>query len=240
MSGIDDEREGAAGKTAVTRDDFLGGRLKLLQPARGFRAGLDAVLLAAAVPGRGPRPSRVLDVGAGVGTAGLCLASRLDSARVSLLEVSPVLAALARENIAGNGMSDRAAVIEADVSLPTADIAAAGLQVRSFDEVIANPPYLDPARHRLPVDATAAAAFGMAPAQLDVWVRFIDWALVHGGHVTVIHRADTLGEVLAALSRRFGGLCVLPIYPRAGEAANRVIVRGKKGSKAPLALLLEW
>lgn len=237
--------------TGTTIDDFLGGRLKIRQPAKGFRAGLDAVLLAASLspgslspgsvsrggdpPTRGPR--RVLDVGAGVGTAGLCVAARITEADVTLVEISPDLAALARANVEANGLSARVRVVEIDVGAPAADIAAAGVPADRYDEVIANPPYLDSARHRLPEDRTAAGAFGMPAGELERWARFMARVTVPGGHATVIHRADALGDLLAVLSSRFGGLVVLPIYPRVSEPAHRVLVRGKRGSRAPMTLL---
>ena len=240
----------------TTVDDFLGGRLEIRQPAKGFRAGLDAVILAASVPAAsfpaasfpaanfpaasvpaaaGPR--RVLDVGAGVGTAGLCVAARLPETVVTLVEISPVLTTLARGNVEANGLAGRVRVVEADIGAPAAQTAAAGLLPDHFDEVIANPPYLDAARHRLPEDATAAAAFGMAAGELERWARFMARVTVPGGHATVIHRADALGELLVVLSLRFGGIVVLPIYPRDGEPAHRVVVRGKRGSRAPMSLL---
>ncbi len=220
----------------TTVDDFLGGRLKIRQPAKGFRAGIDAVLLAASVPAS-PKPQRVLDVGAGVGTAGLCVAARLADIDVTLVEKSPGLAELARQNIEANGLTGRAWMIEADIGAPAADNAARGLAPDHFDVVIANPPYLDTARHRLPEDRTAAAAFGMAACELEHWARFMARVTAPGGHASVIHRADALGELLAVLSPRFGGLVVLPIYPRDSEPAHRVIVRGKRGSRAPMSLL---
>lgn len=234
MSGFTRTSEAPA---ATTEDLFLGGRLVIEQPARGFRAGLDAVLLAASVHDAPGRPMAVLDVGAGVGTAGLCVASRIPTADVTLLEVAPPLARLARSNVDRNGLSGRARMVEADITARPGDLEAHGLVPSSFDVVIANPPYLTEGRHRLPLDSTAAAAFGMAQGGLEPWLRFMARMCRGGGIMVLVHRADALGEVLAAVGGRFGGLRVLPVHPRAGEPAHRILVQGRKGSRAPLELL---
>lgn len=221
----------------TTEDLFLGGKLLVVQPARGFRAGLDAVLLAAAVDGPSDRPLRVLDAGAGVGTAGLCVAARLDHAEVTLVEIAPSLAALARANVERNGLGARVRVVEADLTGPAAAIEAAGILPTAYDVVIANPPYLEEGRHRLPADAVAAAAFGMQSGGLSAWLRFMSRAAAGGGLMLMIHRADALAEVLASIGNRFGGIRVLPVHPREGTPANRIIVSARKGSRAPLEVL---
>ncbi len=226
--------EGAEGPT--TQDQFLGGRLVIEQPAKGFRAGLDAVLLAAAVEAA-RAPFSVLDVGAGVGTAGLCLASRCPQAQVTLVELAPQLAELGRRNVERNGLSARVRVVEADIAARAADNTAAGLVPGAFDVVIANPPYLETGSHSLPDDATAAGAFGMARGGLESWLRFMARVAAPDGQMVLIHRADALGDLLAAIGARFGALRVLPIHPRAGEPAHRIIVVGRKGSKARMQLL---
>lgn len=221
----------------LTDDVFLGGRLRLLQPAKGYRAGLDAVLLAAAVriaPGSG---ARVLDTGAGVGTAGLCVAARVSRASVTLVERAPVFAALARGNVARNDLGTRVRVIETEVGADAAGHEALGLGAAAFDHVIANPPYLEDGRHRFPVDPLAAGACGMAADGLEHWLRFMARAAAPTGELTLIHRSDALAKVLDALDGRFGGIGVLPIHPRSGHPAHRIIVTGRKGSRAPLQLL---
>ena len=127
----------------VTDDAFLGGALSILQLRNGYRAGLDAVMLAAAVPVDQSRPLRVLDVGAGVGTAGLCLARRAPFAEVVLLEKEPQLAALAAENIVRNDLAGRVRVVTGVVGAPAAELRALGLVEESFGHVIANPPFHD-------------------------------------------------------------------------------------------------
>lgn len=221
----------------TTVDVFLGGRLAIEQPAKGFRAGLDAVLLAASIECESAAPVRFLDAGTGVGTAGLCLAARLPSAEGVLVEVAPRLARLAEANVARNAFGGRLRVVEADLTGPAGDLAALGIAPASFDVVIANPPYLEEGRHRLPGDKVAAGAFGMPGGSLDAWLRFMARVAAGDGVMSLIHRADALGDVLAAIGARFGALRVLPIHPRTGEPAHRIIVSGRKGSRAPLHIM---
>ena len=222
---------------SVSDDAFLGGGLRIYQPLQGYRAGLDAVFLAAAVGSCGEKPIRVLDVGAGVGTAGLCVARRCLGARVVLIEREAELVALARQNIQRNGLEDRVTVIEADVGRISRDaLAALGVRHEHFDHVIANPPFHSEgagtaARHRL-----KAAAHAMPEAGLADWARFMARMARPGGEAIVIHKADALPALLGSLEGRFGALSVRPLHSQIGEAAHRVIVRGIKGSRAPFRI----
>lgn len=211
----------------VTDDAFLGGRLAILQPSRGYRAGVDAVLLAAAC--QADAGVRVLDAGAGVGVVGLCVARRCPTASVTLLEREPVYAHLARENVARNGLLARVTVVEADVTDP------AGLS-GEFAHVLANPPYQATGQGRRPPDDLKAAAHEMPAGALDAWARAFARLAAPGGTVTVIHRAEALADLLSVLDGRFGELLVRPIHPRAEAPAVRVLVRGVKGSRGRLSI----
>ena len=224
-----------AGAAEETRDAFLGDRLMLRQPARGYRAGVDAVLLAAAVDCHAGKALRVLDAGAGVGTAGLCLARRCPAVHVTLLELQAPLTRLARANVADNGLCERVRVVEADL-LDAKALTAAEVARESFDIAIANPPFHDAAAGTASADAVKAAAHAMPRDGLDDWLRALAHLTRPGGRVVVIHKAESLAELLAACRGRFGGLTVRPIQPRAETAAIRVIVSGIKGSRAPLQL----
>lgn len=226
--------EASAAASPITEDAFLGGRLRLLQPRSAYRAGLDAVVLAAAADARPGQ--RVIDVGAGVGTVGLCLAVRT-GADVVLLEPEERLAALAQDNARRNGLADRVRVVCGRVGLGEPEAAALGLFPESFDHVLANPPYHDRARGTEAADPVKAGAHAMAAADLDVWGRFMARMVAPGGTATMIHKAEALPAVLAALAIRFGALRVLPLHPRAEAPANRILVQGVKGSRAPLVLL---
>jgi tRNA1(Val) A37 N6-methylase TrmN6 len=221
-----------------TADAFLGGRLTLLQPVRGFRAGIDAVLLAAAAPvGRAAAGHRVLDAGAGVGTAGLCLAARDPSAIVTLVEREPRLAALARGNVARNGFAARASVVEIDLLAPASELLGAGLAPESFDCILCNPPWYVEGQGRRPASDIEAAADIMGPNDLDKWLRSLARLAAPGATLVMVHRADALGRLLAAFERRFGGVVIWPLHVRPSAAASRIVVKAKKGSRAPMKLL---
>jgi tRNA1(Val) A37 N6-methylase TrmN6 len=225
-----------AAPMASSEDAFLGGALRVRQPAAGYRAGLDAVLLAAAAPLSGSCQGRVLDVGAGVGVVGLAVARRAAEARVTMVEREPALIALCRLNILENGLTQRARVINADVSQPLGAQPEL-LQLReSFEHVLANPPYQVEGAGTASNSPLKAAANAMPEAGLQDWLRFIAAMARPGGSATMIHRADRLSQVLMAFSRRFGGLLVFPVFNRRGAAAHRVLVQGIKGSRAPLQI----
>ena len=217
-----------------TRDSFLGGALHVWQPAGSYRAGIDAVLLAAAVaadPG-----DTVLDAGAGVGTVGLAIARRVAGCRVTLVERSPALAALAARNITGNDLADSVRLVTADLTAPLAATPELAEHAGRFAHVVANPPYVAEGEGTRPADPIRAGANAMPPGGLDAWARFLAAMAAPRGRLTMIHRADALPAVLAALDGRFGGVRVFPLFPREGQAAHRIIVQAAKGSRAPLAL----
>jgi tRNA1(Val) A37 N6-methylase TrmN6 len=219
---------------AESDDAFLDGRLRILQPGTGYRAGLDAVLLAATVEAR--PGARVLDVGAGVGVVGLCVAHRLPDVRATLVERDARLAALARRNVERNRLGARVRVVEADVLQPLGANSELAEAAESFDHVLANPPFHVEGRGTAAGDPVKAGANAMPRGTLDRWVRFLAAMARPRGLVTLIHRAEALSEVLAALEGRFGGTVVVPVHPREGRPAVRVLVRAVKASRAPLEL----
>lgn len=221
--------------TQTTDDAFLGNALAVLQPRDGYRAGIDAVLLAAAAPVRAGQS--VLDAGSGVGVVGLCIAARVPEARVTLVENEPRLAALAAENITRNALQERVTIIEADVTAKASVLTAAGVAPDSYDHVVANPPFHVEGRGRPSRHAIRAAAHAMPAGDLARWIKFAARVTRPGGSVTIVHRAEALGELLGAVEGRFGALRVLPLHPRPGVAAVRVLLQGIKASRAPLTLL---
>lgn len=215
---------------------FLGGRLCLRQPARGHRAGTDAVLLAAAAPE--DFTGRALDVGAGVGAAGLALAMMRPRVRIGLVENDPSTADLARENLVLNGLSDRGFVHEADVLSPRAR-RDSGLVDAIADLVITNPPFLDPARARLsprPGRRQAHAMVHAGPAALEAWIAASLALVGPGGLFILIHRPEALPVILEAVAGRAGEVTILPVQPRGEMPAIRILVRARKGSRAPLSI----
>lgn len=210
---------------ALTDDAFLCGRLRLLQPRRGYRAATDPVLLAAACPAR-PGQS-VLDLGCGAGAAALCLAARVPGLRLAGLELQPAYADLARRNAARNGIGLE--VAEGDLAEMPAPLR------RDFDQVIANPPYY-PAGGTASPDAARDTALRAVTPVAD-WVSAALTRLRPGGWLTMILATPLLPEALAALPPRGGSALVLPLAPRAGRPAPRVILRARKTGRAPFRLL---
>jgi tRNA1(Val) A37 N6-methylase TrmN6 len=225
-------------RTAETTSDdlFLGGALTIRQPRNGYRAGTDAVLLAALITPEAIKGGPVIDVGAGVGVVGLCVAARCPTARVTLIERDPRLAMLASGNIDRNGLSDRVMVVETDITRATVALERAGIESETFAVVLANPPYHDGRRSTASGSQLKTVSHQMPEDGLEGWARFMCRMAAPGGRVAMIHKADALARILSAFEGRFGSMAVLPIYARAGEPAIRVIVEGIKGSRAPMTL----
>lgn len=211
--------------SAVTEDRLLGGRVWLTQPATGYRAGVDPVLLAATVPARAGETA--IDAGAGVGAAALCLAVRVPGISVLGLEIDPAQAGLATANATRTGVADR-------VRFSALDLLSPG-NLAGADHVLTNPPYLDPDAATPPPDPARARAHVAGPGGLRAWLAACLALLRPGGCLTLIHRADTLDEALAGLPN-CGGIEVIPLWPGRGKPAKRVVLRARKGSRAPLVL----
>jgi tRNA1(Val) A37 N6-methylase TrmN6 len=219
----------------VTADAVLGGKLLLQQPRRGHRVGHDAILLAAACPARAGE--RVVDLGAGVGAAGLALALRVEGSKVTLVDVDPGLAALAAANARSNGLAARVNAVVLDVAAPARAFAAAGLGPESAARVLMNPPFNDPRRQRPSPDRQRRLAHVGSGGTLAAWIGTAARLLRARGTLSMIWRADGLAEVLQVLAAAFGAVTVLPVHPRLGDPAIRILVRATKASRAPLALL---
>ncbi len=215
----------------VTADAFLGGRLTIAQPARGFRAGLDSVLLGAAT---GHSAGALLDLGAGAGTAALVALADHEALTAVLVESDPAMAALAAENLAANGFAARSQVLALDLTASGRVRAAAGLASDHFQSVIANPPFFEAGT---PASTRGAAARHMSADALDQWVKTAATHAAPGGEIIFIHVAGRLAPLLHSFTARFGAVTVLPLTPREGEPAHRILIRGIKGSRAPLTLL---
>jgi tRNA1(Val) A37 N6-methylase TrmN6 len=213
----------------VTEDTLLNGRVRLLQPRRGHRAGSDAVLLAAALaPTDG---ETVVDLGAGSGAVGLMMAAAAHAAQVIFVERDPALVALCWRNIALNGLDGRARVVAADI-LERGSLGLAG----AADILVTNPPFLEPDRARASPDPGRAAAHLLSDQGLGDWIAAAADLLKPKGRLALIHRADRLSDCLRHLQGRFGGTAVTAVHPRLDEAAIRVVLTAVKGSRAPLCL----
>ncbi len=213
----------------ISDDTILGGRIRLRQARGGYRAGLDAALLAAACDPAAA--NRLLDVGCGVGAVMLAAAARRPGVSFTGLERDPDAAMLARENIGLNGFEGQVTVVEGDAADPFARLGLA-----PFDAVVSNPPFFDDAS-ALRGPAPAKESAWIAPEGLAAWLAFLSKATREGGSITVIHRADRLADLLAGLSPKAGSFQIRPIHPFADVPAKRVLVRAIKTGKAPLRLL---
>lgn len=218
----------AATAALVTEDRMLGGRLALRQPAKGYRAGLDAALLAAACnakPG-----DAVIEAGCGVGAVMLAAALRRSGATFVGIERDPAALALAEQNIAANGLAERVQASAGDVG------ALDARPPQRFDAALCNPPYFDD-RGALRGPHPAKAGAFIADDGLAAWTGYLLRAVRDGGTVTLIHRADRLADLLALLGAKAGSFQVRPVHPHADEPAGRVLVRAIRGGRAPLRLL---
>ncbi|MFA4894454.1 tRNA1(Val) (adenine(37)-N6)-methyltransferase [Brevundimonas sp.] len=211
----------------IVENALLGGRVRLRQPAKGYRAGMDAALLAAAVeaaPGQ-----RVLEAGCGAGAVLMQIAARRPGVRLTGLERDPAMAALARENAALNGV---------EATVVTGDVAAGfrALEIEPFDWAISNPPFFDDAG-ALRAPAPGKRGAWMADDGLKAWTDFLLKGVREGGRIVVIHRADRLADLLALLGEKAGSFAVRGVHPHADEPAKRVLISAVKTGKAPLRLL---
>jgi tRNA1(Val) A37 N6-methylase TrmN6 len=222
-----------AAEPATSDDAVLGGRLVLRQPLRGHRIGHDAILLAAASSAR--PGEHLVDLGSGVGAAGLAVARRIGKLAVTLVEVDATLVALARDNAGRNALADGVRAVCLDVSADPAAFAAAGLPAGTADHVLMNPPF-NAAQNPSPDRGRRLAHSGSSDL-LGRWLRAAARLLHPDGALTLIWRADGLDTVLATAAGSFGGVVVLPVHAKPGAPAIRVLIRAVKASRAPLLLL---
>jgi tRNA1(Val) A37 N6-methylase TrmN6 len=219
----------APSQALFSDDQVLGGRVRLRQRHQGYRSGLDAALLAAACDSSADQ--RVLDAGCGVGGALLAAAVRRAKSRFLGVERDPDARALAAENVALNGLGERVDIVAGDIGQ---GFRALGLSV--FDAAMANPPFFDdPSALRGPHPDRAGAY--IAEGGLAAWTSFLVKAVREGGTLTLIHRVDRLGDILALLGSKAGSFRIRPVHPFADQPAKRVLVRAIKTGKAPLVLL---
>lgn len=216
----------------ITEDALLGGRIRIRQPKRGYRVNVDTLLLAATLPGDTTSVGPLVELGCGVGAALVAVAKSHEAREPGAyklvgIEQDPLYARLARENVSLNGLSHCVTIVEGDALSPPAELTG-------FERVFFNPPYDEPGDGREPAPARRSAYIAQQP--IGDWVKV--WSNRMGSHsnMTLIHRAHRLGEILAAFEGRLGGVEIFPIRPSAGAKARRVIVRARKGSRAPLKL----
>lgn len=214
-------------KANTDETTLLGGRVRLLQTQDGLRAGLDAVMVAAAVPANAGES--VLDLGCGTGAAGLCVRAR-EAIELTGLDIQPDLITLAAESVTLNGWHARFVI--GDVRDKTA------LPPDHFDHAVCNPPYLQEGTWYDTPDAVRSKQLGKkeGDAALSDWVECLHRVLKPSGSLSIIHRADHADKIIQALGPRFGAMELWPLYPREGAVASRLVIRVLKGRKTPVKL----
>ena len=221
--------------SSLTEDGFLGGRLSILQPEKGYRAGIDAVFLAAAIP---CVPGETLfEAGIGTGVAALCALARIPDIHITGIEVAARNTLLCEQNAKRNGFAAGLSVIHADVKEALRKDLTSMPAHGSFSHAFANPPYFEDGKSTPSPLLHRAQAHNFGPDDLDLWVKVLHTMVSLRGTVTLVHRAETLGKLLSSMEHRFGDVRVAPLYAREGTAASRVVVQGVKGSRAPMQLL---
>ena len=216
-------------KDSFTIDDFLGGKIKLKQSAKGYRATSDSVLLSSAISPKAGQT--VLDVGAGTGIVSLCLAYRAPKAAITGLEIQPESFALAKENAALNHKEASINFILCDIANPTKEI-----KDKTFDFVITNPPYATE-KPQSPTKNKAIANHESTAANLEKWLDFCIKRLKPKGTLALIHKAERLDDIITLLQRRLGKITIYPLYPMEGKPASRIIITGVKNSRTRLSLM---
>ncbi len=228
LSGENETNHQPTPQAETTIDDFLGGAIRLIQPKDGYRVSMDTVMLAATVPVKAGET--VLEGGVGSAGAALCLARRLPGVKVHGIDVQRTMIDLAQQNIACNDLSDFVTVSHqcvTDLSGPEA----------TYDHVMVNPPYLAEGKAIRPPDRGKGLAHMDSGATLKDWIKFCIYRVKNRGTVSIVYRADRMDEAIAHLYRRVGDLKIMPLWPRAGAPAKRVIIQGRKGVHGAAKLL---
>lgn len=231
MTAVDTQGE-------VSVDAFLGGRVEAIQPMRGHhRSGLEAILLAAALPAR--ISGEIVDLGSGVGVAGLCAAARCRDASIVLVERDTNLLALAESALrrpANRAIAERVRVAAVDIGAPETDRIAAGVPRDRAAAVLTNPPFYRAGSVRVSPSSGRAGAHVLDEG-LEPWFRAAASALAPGGTLVVILPPLALPEALAVMRDRFGSITILPVHPRPNVAAHRMLIAARKGARGPLSIL---
>ncbi len=210
-------------ETNETCDSILGGRIRVIQPRKGYRFSVDALLLARFVR---PRPrERVLELGAGSGVVSMLVAALYGVREVVALEKDAALVAMARRSAELNGIDSMRTVV-ADLR----ERRIHGLAANSFDLVIANPPYRAVASGRESPIPARRVARSETEGTLEDFVAAATRYARHRGTVGFVFLAERSAELLAAMrARRIEPKRIRFVHPRADRAASAILVEARKG-----------
>lgn len=199
--------------------------LKLLHTEKGFKTSIDSVLLAAACPAKSG--DHILDMGCGVGGAGLSVLTRVEGVSLTGVDIQDDHIELAKQNAAENNFADQCEFVASDIRDYKNE--------NAFDHIICNPPYLEAGAHLRSPHEEKATAMGHEEKELSVleWIDAAHDTVKSNGTFTMIHRADKVDKIIQGLGKRFGATEIIPLWPKQGEAAKRVIVRAVKHRKSP-------
>jgi tRNA1(Val) A37 N6-methylase TrmN6 len=217
---------------AKVQTTLLNGRVKLEQPEKGFRAGIDTVFVAAFADIK--ENDKVLDLGCGVGGAGLCAFERVKNlSSLHGIEIDSLYASLAQENYQKNNVIN-AIIFEGDIRnlLPQYE--------QTYNYVICNPPYMMEGDHQRAEDASRARALGQGEGEASLvdWIKAFKFYLKQDGGFCLVQRADKLDVIIKALGNSFGALEVLPLFSKDSDPqAKRILLRGRKGRRTPCRIL---
>lgn len=221
-----------------TDDDFLNGKLKLRQPAKGYRAGNDALLLAAALP---IMNGNMLEVGAGIGAPSLCYLTRMSKSgatpQLTMVEKFKDIVELAEHNVRHNDFTSQINIIHADIFDSATTHEKLGLKSDCFDHIFSNPPFFDPTKNKTSSDDYKAQAHSIKHDDLERWLIYMVRVLKNKADMTIIYPMEHLYIILKMLENRIGDIRIRPIFSKYNVPATRFLLQGKKGSRASLKML---
>jgi len=213
-----------------TIDGFLGGRVRLTQPSKGYRVSMDTILLAASIPAQAG--DKILEAGIGSGGAAICLAHRVSGTTLTGLELQDEMIDCVKKNIKLNDMDQRFEIINGDIMVPPPE-----LKMGSFDHVMANPPYIADGKAIKSTSESKGLSHMDQSGTVKGWVNFCVSMARYKGTVTFIYRADRLDELLSRLHGKVGDLKLCPLWPHQDESAKLVLLQGRKGVSGGMSIL---
>ena len=216
----------------ITQDYILNGAIQIKQMVNSYRVSIDAILLAASVSIHSYQHSKILDVGAGVGSVSLCIARRLHNAKITGIEIQQELYTLFHQNIIANNLQNQITPLHGDI---ISDKNKFTLLYDTFDQVISNPPYY--INGSLSKNHSKVQAQQQNNNQFKEWIEFCLKMVRNKGRITFIYPAHYLDRLIAILYNRTGDMHIYPIWSRKNsQKPSRVILSVRKGVHSPMVI----